>query len=51
MVCDPAELLALATDNTDLDVGDLPVFGLDDADGIANLIEAHFLTSPPAAAG
>jgi molybdopterin-guanine dinucleotide biosynthesis protein B len=51
MVCDPAELLALATDNTDLDVGDLPVFGLDDADGIADLIEARFLTSPHVAAG
>lgn len=51
MICEPGELLALATDNTDLDLGDLPVFGLDDADGIADLIEARFLTSPPAAAG
>lgn len=43
LVCEPHELFALVTDNDDLDVGDVPVFGLDDAEGVADLIERTFL--------
>lgn len=43
LVCEPAELFALVTDNGDLAVGDLPVFALDDGEGLADLVEATFL--------
>lgn len=49
MICDPSELVALATDNDDLEVGELPVFHLDDVAGLADFIEARFLA--PARAG
>jgi hypothetical protein len=31
------------TDNVDLETGDVPTFGLDDAEGLADLVEASFL--------
>jgi molybdopterin-guanine dinucleotide biosynthesis protein B len=43
LVCETAELFALVTDNDDLEVGGLPVFGLDDAEALADLVEATFL--------
>ncbi|MDP2299583.1 MAG: molybdopterin-guanine dinucleotide biosynthesis protein B [Coriobacteriia bacterium] len=43
LVCEPAELFALVTDNDELEVGDVPVFGLDDASGLADLVERTFL--------
>lgn len=43
LVCEPSELFALVTDNEDLEVGDVPVFSLDDAEGLADLVEAAFL--------
>lgn len=52
LVCEAAELFALVTDNSDLDVGGVPVFGLDDAGGLADLVESAFLKggrpAPPA---
>jgi len=47
LVCEPRELFALVTDNTELEVGDLPVFDLDDAGGLADLVEATFLKGVP----
>ena len=47
LVCAPHELFALATDNDELDVGDVPVFGLDDAEGLADLVERSFLLGGP----
>jgi molybdopterin-guanine dinucleotide biosynthesis protein MobB len=44
LVCEAAELFALVTDNADLEVGGVPVFGLDDAEGLADLVERTFLT-------
>ena len=43
LVCEAAELFALVTDNVDLETGDVPTFGLDDAEGLADLVEASFL--------
>jgi molybdopterin-guanine dinucleotide biosynthesis protein B len=43
IVCEPHELFALVTDNDELEVGDLPVFDLDDTQGVADLIERTFL--------
>ena len=43
LVCEPHELFALATDNDELDVGKVPVFGLGDDEGLADLIESSFL--------
>ena len=43
LVCETTELFALVTDNDDLEVGDLPVFGLDDAEDLADLVERTFL--------
>ena len=42
LVCEPAELFALVTDGG-RDVGDIPVFALDDTSGLADLIETEFL--------
>jgi molybdopterin-guanine dinucleotide biosynthesis adapter protein len=39
----PEELFALVTDNDDLKIAGVPRFGLDDARGLADLIEADFL--------
>ncbi len=44
LVCDPSELFALVTDNEDIAVSDLPVFDLDDAEGLADLVDHTFLT-------
>jgi molybdopterin-guanine dinucleotide biosynthesis protein MobB len=43
LVCEAVELFALVTDNDELEVGDLPVFGLDDVEGVADLVERTFL--------
>ncbi len=43
LVCEAAELFALVTDNPDLVVGPVPVFGLDDAAALADLVETTFL--------
>jgi molybdopterin-guanine dinucleotide biosynthesis protein B len=42
LICTPDQLFALVTDAAH-DVGDVPVFGLDDAEGLASLIERTFL--------
>lgn len=42
-LCEPRELFALATDVEGLAPGGVPVFALDDAHGIADLIECAFL--------
>ena len=47
-ICEPAELLALVTDVDELRAAPLPVFALDDAAGLADLIEARFLSGEPA---
>lgn len=47
LVCEAAELFALVTDNSEIAVGDVPVFGLDDAAGLADLVEATFLKGGP----
>jgi hypothetical protein len=50
LICTPDQLFALVTDAAH-DVGDVPVFGLEDADGLAALIERTFLPAAgPAAA-
>ena len=43
LVCDPAELFALVTDNPALSCDSVPSFGLDDARGVADLIGERFL--------
>jgi len=43
LVCDPSELFALVTDNSEVHCGDVPVFGLDDASELADLVERTFL--------
>lgn len=43
LVCEAGELFALVTDNDGLEVGQVPVFALDDAEGLADLVEATFL--------
>ena len=44
LICTPAEMLAFVTDNDCLDCGpDVPRYGLDDAAGVADLIESRFL--------
>lgn len=44
LVCASSELFALVTDNDELAVDDIPVFGLDDVEGLADLVERTFLT-------
>jgi molybdopterin-guanine dinucleotide biosynthesis protein B len=44
LICTPDQLFALVTDVA-YDVGELPVFGLDDADGLAALVERTFLSA------
>ena len=51
LVCEAGELFALATDNEELEVGEVPVFGLDDAEGLADLVERTFLADGPRAKG
>jgi len=43
LVCSPGELLALVTDNVGLACEGVARFSLDDAAGVADLIEAHVL--------
>jgi len=43
LVCEAAELFALVTDNDELEVGPVPVFGLDDGEALADLVESTFL--------
>jgi len=43
LICEPHELFAVVTDNDELDVGDVPRFVLEDAEGLAALIESAFL--------
>lgn len=43
-LCAPDELFALVTDNADLAGGAPLVFGLDDAEGVADVVEAAFLS-------
>ncbi|MRS12872.1 MAG: molybdopterin-guanine dinucleotide biosynthesis protein B [Actinobacteria bacterium] len=45
LVCSPSELFAIVTDNTEIDTGDVPVFDLDDVEGLAALVESAFLDS------
>lgn len=47
LVCEATELFALVTDNPDLRVGPVPVFSLDDAAGLADLVETTFLKGGP----
>lgn len=47
LVCEASELFALVTDNDEIAVGTVPVFGLDDAEGLADLVEATFLKGAP----
>ncbi|TLM97260.1 MAG: molybdopterin-guanine dinucleotide biosynthesis protein B [Actinobacteria bacterium] len=42
-ICGPGDALAFVSDNQALRCGDTPVFGLDDAPGVAALIEERFL--------
>jgi molybdopterin-guanine dinucleotide biosynthesis protein B len=42
-ICEPHERFALVTDHDGCEVGDHPVFGLDDITGIADLVELEFL--------
>ena len=44
LICQPDELFALVTDGVH-DVGDVPVFGLDDLRGLTDLIEGTFLAA------
>ncbi|MCL2503990.1 MAG: molybdopterin-guanine dinucleotide biosynthesis protein B [Coriobacteriia bacterium] len=44
IICDPSEMFALVTDNDAIDCGpDVPRFGLDDAAGVADLVQERFL--------
>lgn len=43
LVCGPSELFALVTDNPEVHCDGVPVFGLDDAAGLADLVERTFL--------
>ncbi|MCK8115713.1 molybdopterin-guanine dinucleotide biosynthesis protein B [Anaerosoma tenue] len=47
LVCEASELFALVTDNPEIRVGSVPVFGLDDAAGLADLVETTFLKGGP----
>lgn len=42
LISEPSELLALVTDNDGLTCKGVPTLGLDDASGVADLIEANF---------
>ena len=44
LVCEVTELFALVTDNGELAVGEVPVFALDDAEGLADLVESAYLS-------
>lgn len=44
LICEPGEAIAVVTDNPQARCGDAPLFGLDDASGVADLIQARFLS-------
>lgn len=44
LVCGPGEAIAIVTDNEALDPFGLPLYGLDEADAVADLIENKFLS-------
>lgn len=50
LICEPGEAIAVVTDNPDAHCGDAPVFGLEDAEGVADLIQERFLRSGGAGA-
>jgi len=43
LLCAPEERIALVTDNEGLDCADTPRFGLNDAAGVADLVQGRFL--------
>lgn len=45
LVCNPDELFALVTDNDELSCDGVPRFGLNDAEGLADLVERAFLAN------
>jgi molybdopterin-guanine dinucleotide biosynthesis protein MobB len=47
LVCEVDELFAVVTDNDELELGTVPAFGLDDAEGLADLVEHTFLNGVP----
>lgn len=47
LVCESGELFALVTDNDELHCADVPRFALDDAEGLADLVERTFLRAAP----
>jgi len=51
LICEPSDMLALVTDNDELLCPGVPRFGLDDAGGVADLIETRFLSKPMAGDG
>jgi len=44
LVCEPDETIAIVTDNEALDPFGMPLYGLDDAEDVANMIEERFLS-------
>lgn len=42
LISEPGSALAIVTDNPDVTCGEAPIFSLDDAKGVADLIEARF---------
>lgn len=49
LICEPHEMLALVTDNDELECAGVPRFGLDDATGVADLVQGRFLGDESAA--
>jgi molybdopterin-guanine dinucleotide biosynthesis protein B len=43
LICLPDQMLALVTDNDSLECDGVPRFGLDDARGVADLVQDRFL--------
>jgi molybdopterin-guanine dinucleotide biosynthesis protein B len=43
LICSSSEMLALVTDNVGLTCDGVPRFGLDDAQGVASLVQERFL--------
>jgi molybdopterin-guanine dinucleotide biosynthesis protein B len=43
LICTPEEMIALVTDNDAVSYDGVPRFGLDDAAGVADLVQARFL--------
>ncbi len=51
LISEPDELMAVATDNDDVCPDGVPRFGIDDAEGVASLIEGLFLGGGAAGSG